>query len=61
MTTEAEPSATMGAKQARTGRDTSGTIHVRVRWRLVIWRLSICPQNLTCGGDPGARNWELAF
>ncbi len=39
MTTEAEPSAMMGTKQARTGRDSSGTIHGRACWRLVIWRL----------------------
>ena len=40
MTTEAEPSAMTGTKQARTGRDSSGTIHVHAQWRLVIWRLA---------------------
>ncbi len=39
MTTEAEPSAMTYTKQARTGRDSSGTIHVRAWSRLDIWWL----------------------
>jgi hypothetical protein len=35
MTTAAKPSAMTAEKQARTGRNSSGTIHVGAWWRLV--------------------------